>query len=86
MKIMNGYERNLYNEIKASINANHCQDAVEFISNEMLTLVHQLYSLSDTREEDMPAWLKAFGDCTADEVHVALENAIEAFPCKGKQS
>jgi len=80
MKTMNGHERNLYNEVKASINANHCQDAVGFISNAMLTLVYHLYSLPDTQEEDMPAWLKSIGDCTADEVYVALENAIEGFP------
>lgn len=86
METMNGHERNLYNAIKASINANHYQDAIGVISNAMFELVYNVYSLSDTKKEYMPDWLNAAGDCTVDELYVALENAIEGFPCKDKQS
>lgn len=86
METMNSHERNLYNEVKASIHANHCQDAVGFISEALSELVCQLYSLSDTQGEDIPAWVKTIGGCTVDELYVALENTIEGFPSKGKQS
>lgn len=52
----------------------------------MFELVYNVYSLSDTKKEYMPAWLKAAGDCTVDELYVALGNAIEGFLCKDKQS